>query len=406
MKDSSIYILIAIPFFFALIGLEWLIARYYNKKVYGLNDTVTNLSIGVGNQVIGLFLKLILIGAYIAIYENFAVFHFENSFVAFLVGTVLFDFIFYWAHRWGHEINFFWGAHIVHHQSEHYNLSVALRQSWFHNLLSFWMFLPIPLLGIDPVVFLGVNAFSTLYQFWIHTELIGKLGPIEWIFNTPSAHRVHHSTNPQYLDKNYGGLFIIWDRLFGTYQEEVEAPVYGITTPLKSWNPIWANFHFYLDVFKVGKQKSIGMKLKILFWDGPSQLGKWLDVKLENQIIKVQTLRTNTKIYIISQFVLLLCGAIVYMAFFAEISVVYRLGFLALILFTMWSISALFEKKRWVNWTEVPRLLLICSLLNVMYYLQFVNWFNVCLVATASATILSIIWWIWHWKSESQTQVG
>jgi len=185
MKDSSIYILLAIPFFFALMGVEWLWASYQKKKVYDLNDTVTNLSIGIGNQVFGLFMKVILIGAYIGVYENFAFFHIENPFFAFVIGTILYDFIFYWAHRWGHEINFFWGAHIVHHQSEHYNLSVALRQSWFHNLLSFWMFLPIPLIGIDPLVFVGVNAFNLLYQFWIHTELVGKLGPLEWFLNTP-----------------------------------------------------------------------------------------------------------------------------------------------------------------------------------------------------------------------------
>ena len=406
MEDSSIYILIAIPFFFAMMGIEWLIARIHKKKVYELKDTVTNLSIGIGNQAIGLFFKVLMIGAYVGVYENFAFMHIENPLIGFLVATVLFDFIFYWAHRWGHEVNIFWGAHIVHHQSEHYNLSVALRQSWFHNLLSFWMFLPIPLFGIDPIVFLGANAFNTLYQFWIHTELIGKLGPLEWIFNTPSAHRVHHSTNPQYLDKNYGGLFIIWDRIFGTYQEEIEAPVYGITTPLKSWNPIWANVHFYVEIWEAWKQKSLGMKLKILFWEGPSQLGKWLTIKAATQLEKAQQLRLNTQVYIVLQFSILMLGTVAFMAFFDELSMGYRLGFLSLMIWTMWSISALLEKKKWVNWTEIPRLLIICSYLNVMYYLQFVNWFNVFLIASASATVLILIWWIWHWKTESQTKVA
>jgi len=404
MKDSSIYILLAIPFFFALMGIEWLWASYQKKKVYDLNDTVTNLSIGVGNQVFGLFMKVILIGAYIGVYENFAFFHIENPFFAFVIGTILYDFIFYWAHRWGHEINFFWGAHIVHHQSEHYNLSVALRQSWFHNLLSFWMFLPIPLIGIDPLVFVGVNAFNLLYQFWIHTELVGKLGPLEWFLNTPSAHRVHHSTNPQYLDKNYGGVFIIWDRMFGTYQEEIETPVYGITTPFRSSNPIWANFHFYQEVFQAWKNKTFATKIRILFWDGPSELGKWLNEKIEVNFQKVQKLKLNTKIYVVVQFVLLFLGAVAFMANFDILTEPYKWAFLAIILWTMWSISALLERKNWVNWTEIPRLLTICTLLNVMYYLQFVNWFNLFLIASASATFLILVWWIWHWRNENEIQ--
>ncbi len=404
MKDSSFYILFAIPFFFALMGFEALIGYFRKKKaLYEMKDTLTNLTIGAGNQVIGLFFKVLLIGAYVAIYENYALFHIENPFVAFLIGTILYDFIFYWAHRWGHEINFFWGAHIVHHQSEHYNLSVALRQSWFHNLLSFWMFLPIPLFGIDPMVFIAVNAFNLLYQFGIHTELVGKLGPLEWVFNTPSAHRVHHSTNTQYLDKNYGGVFIIWDRIFGTYQEEIETPVYGITTPLKSWNPIWANFHFYKDILEAWKNQNLKTKLRILFWEGPSELGKWMTNKIQIQLEKMEDLRLNTKIYIIVQFVLLLFGVVTFMAFFDELSLTYRFGYLALIIWTIWSISALLEKSKWVNWSEIPRLLIICCLLNIMYYLQFINWFNVFLLASGSSTLLILIWWIWHWKSESET---
>ncbi len=404
MEDSSIYILFAIPFFLILMGIEWLFARYQRKKIYDLNDTVTNLSIGIGNQVIGLFMKVILIGSYIGVYENFALFQIENPIISFIIGTILYDFIFYWAHRWGHEINFFWGAHIVHHQSENYNLSVALRQSWFHNLLSFWMFLPIPLFGIDPLVFIGVNAFNLLYQFWIHTELIGKLGPLEWIFNTPSAHRVHHSTNLKYLDKNYGGVFIIWDRIFGTYQEEIETPVYGITTPFKSLNPIWANFHFYKEIFRALKNKSLFTKLKIIFWEGPSDVGKWLNNKVDNNFQKIKKLKLNTKFYVIFQFILLLLGVVVFMAYFESLTFSYRLIFLLLIIWTMWSISAMLELKKWVNWSEIPRLLSICTLMNILYYLQFINWFYIFLIASASATFLILVWWIWHLKNEINTQ--
>jgi hypothetical protein len=147
------------------------------------------------------------------------------------------------------------------------------------------------------------------------------------------------------------------------------------------------------------------MKLKILFWEGPSQLGKWLTIKASTQLEKAQQLRKNTQVYIVLQFSLLMLGTVAFMAFFDELSLGYRLGFLSLMIWTMWSISALLEKKKWVNWTEIPRLLIICSYLNMMYYLQFINWFNVFLIASASATVLILIWWIWHWKTESQTKI-
>ena len=170
-----------------------------------------------------------------------------------LAAIVLFlgvDCAYYWFHRIAHEYNAPWAGHVVHHSSEDYNLAVALRQGTFQGLFSWVFYLPLALVGFPPAWFAAVSSFDTLYQFWIHTRLIGKLGPLEWVFNTPSHHRVHHARNPKYLDKNYAGTLIIWDRMFGTFQAEEEEPVYGLVKPLNSWNPLWANLHVWNDLFR------------------------------------------------------------------------------------------------------------------------------------------------------------
>jgi hypothetical protein len=153
-----------------------------------------------------------------------------------------------------HEVNAIWATHVVHHQSEDFNLAVALRQGAFQGSMSWVFYLPLAWMGFPPAMFLTIVSINTLYQFWIHTQLIGRLGPLEWVLNTPSHHRVHHGRNPKYIDRNHGGTLIVWDRLFGTYQAEEEAPVYGITTPLASWNPVWANVHYWVHLVDLARR--------------------------------------------------------------------------------------------------------------------------------------------------------
>ncbi|MCA9684087.1 MAG: sterol desaturase family protein, partial [Myxococcales bacterium] len=160
------------------------------------------------------------------------------------------DFLYYWFHRWSHEVNFLWASHIVHHQSEEYNLTVALRQSAFQGLFSIWLYLPLALVGVPPLVYVFSSQINTIYQFWIHTRLVKRMGPLEWVLNTPSHHRVHHGADPLYLDRNYAGMLIVWDRWFGSFQEEREEPTYGTTKPLAHWNPLWANFDYWATLIR------------------------------------------------------------------------------------------------------------------------------------------------------------
>ena len=233
----------AIPFFIITMLLEWRLTKAHNVKGYGGRDSAANISMGLGNLAVMFGTKTVSFAIFMALYQSRL---FDLPTGAWWVWLLLIpteDFCYYWFHRAGHEIRFFWAAHVNHHSSRSYNLSTALRQSWTAPLFSWMFWLPLPLLGFHPVMIVVAQSISLLYQYWIHTELINRLGPFEWLFNTPSHHRVHHGRNPEYLDRNHAGIFIIWDRLFGTFEAEKETPDYGLTTNLDSYNPVIIAFH-------------------------------------------------------------------------------------------------------------------------------------------------------------------
>lgn len=243
-------IVLAIPVFVVLILLELAITRLQERRFYTLSDSINDLSCGMISQVVELLMKTVLFAGYLFVYERFRTFDIPGTAAwAWVLCFLGVDFLYYWFHRLSHEVNAFWAAHVVHHQSEEYNLAVALRQGAFQGWFSWVFYLPLAALGFPPAMFLTVSSLDTLYQFWIHTRAIGRLGPLEWVLNTPSHHRVHHGRNPRYIDRNHAGTLIVWDRMFGTFQEEDEEVSYGITTPLRSWNPVWANLHYWVEIW-------------------------------------------------------------------------------------------------------------------------------------------------------------
>ncbi|HXH18007.1 MAG TPA: sterol desaturase family protein [Chitinophagales bacterium] len=398
-------LLYVFPFFFLLIGIELWIAKKRKQNYYRFNDAITNLNIGIGNQVTGLFFKVVYLGLYYYISEHWALFHLKATVWTWLACLLLFDFIFYWAHRWGHTVNFFWGAHVVHHSSEEYNLSVALRQPWFHNLIAFFLFLPIPFLGFEPMVFLSAAAVHTLYQFWIHTKAIGKLWkPIEYIFNTPSHHRVHHAVDPKYIDKNYAGVFMVWDRLFGTFAEEKEEPHYGITTPLKSWNPMWANFHYYVEMFQKAKKMSkwkdrLYMIVARPGWL-PQEMGGYQAPKPldENAYVKYDAATSKPfNRYVFVQFASIVTGTSAFIYHFNSISAFYKIVFLGILILSIMICGAIFENKPWVIAAEYARLLLVILSLNTFYYYWHLDWFIVMLVASLLLFVVFVLWFTKSW---------
>lgn len=246
--DFTIY---AVPFFILAMGVELIYGIRRARNTYRVNDAVSSLFLGSLSQA----RKFITLGVGGYVYQQLAL-HFSmpqmdpGYWWTWLLATVLYDFCYYWLHRLGHERSILWAAHVAHHQSEDYNLSTALRQTSTGFLFGWIFYLPLFLLGVPAEVVVTVGSLNLIYQFWVHTEHVPKLGRYEWVFVTPSNHRVHHAQNERYLDCNYGGVFILWDRLFGTFQEELDSdpPVYGIRGALHSWNPLRALTHIYADM--------------------------------------------------------------------------------------------------------------------------------------------------------------
>ncbi|MFL2487671.1 MAG: sterol desaturase family protein [Gammaproteobacteria bacterium] len=247
------YITYAVPFFLLALLIELIYGIAINKNTYRLNDAISNLFMGTLRTAN----KLIIIGAagyvfYLA-ETNFAIWRMDiNSWFTWIFAFVIYDFFYYWFHRISHERQIFWASHVAHHQSEDYNLSTALRQTGTGAFVSWVFYIPMFLIGIPSYVFISVASLNLIYQFWVHSEHIPKLGWFENYFVTASNHRVHHAQNEQYIDKNYGGVFIIWDRMFGTHkiENEDEPCIYGIRGTLNTFNPIWANLHVYVKIMR------------------------------------------------------------------------------------------------------------------------------------------------------------
>lgn len=363
-------IALAIPFFFLLMGLELAWSVWSGRKVYRFNDFVANLGCGIGSQVVGAFSKTLVFVVYMWVYDHARLFSLPNTVSTWIVTFLLIDVLYYWFHRLSHEVNFLWAAHIVHHQSEEYNLSVALRQSWWQGLFSFWFYVPVALLGVHPIIIVTVGAFVTLYQFWIHTRAIGKMGLLEHVLNTPSNHRVHHGSDPKYIDRNHAGTLIIWDKLFGTFQKEEEEPIYGITTPLGTWDPLKANFHYWSELIDQAKHCSRWKDKVLTFlkppgWR-PAQLGgpqypKPIDTKLYRKFdIRI---RSSVNGYVIIQFTLLL-GITTYFLFQRSTLLPWVDGAVAgLIMLWLTNLGLLLDGWRWAIASEGIRILVFCALL-------------------------------------------
>ncbi len=262
-------IVYAIPVFVALMAAEFGIGLALGRNVYRLNDAVGSLTAGILSQISGVFMLALSVGIYMLVYNHFSLFSLRADDWRVWVGALIaYDFFYYWNHRIDHEVGLFWAAHVVHHQSEAFNLSTALRQPSSGVLLGWIFYLPMAIAGVPPVVFVAVGLIDLLYQFWIHTELVGKLGWFDRIFASPSNHRVHHGVNDLYLDKNYGGILIIWDRLFGTYEDEVEPAVYGVRGGLSTFDPISANLSYYATMADLS-WRAADWRDKIRVWFAP-----------------------------------------------------------------------------------------------------------------------------------------
>ncbi|HWC73497.1 MAG TPA: sterol desaturase family protein [Gemmatimonadales bacterium] len=379
------YIALAIPFFFLLMGVELWAARRRALRVYRFNDAIVDLSCGMTQQILLVFAVGVLGAGYLWLYQHR--FFTLSAPWAWVVAFFAVDLIYYWWHRLSHRVNFLWAVHVVHHQSEDYNLAVALRQAVL-SVWTIWPFhLPLALVGVPPVVFATVESFSTLYQFWIHTELMGKLGWYERIFNTPSQHRVHHAINPRYLDRNYAATLCIWDRLFGTFEEEREQPVFGLVKPLSSFNPIYAQVQAWVALWHSSREARGWDRLRV-WLKGPDWRPGGLRIEAP-AVTRASQRKHDPRFsrrltpYVALNLVLTIVGTTYLMFTEFTMSLPRQIALAALLLLTMLSWGALLEQRRWATPLELGRLALTAAIAAA--------WLGTANVTVASLCIASLV---------------
>jgi sterol desaturase/sphingolipid hydroxylase (fatty acid hydroxylase superfamily) len=357
------FIALAIPFFFLLIGVELLVARAQRRPRYRFADAVADLGCGIGQRVSLLFYEALLGGAYVLLYHRARLFDLSaRPALAWVLAVLAVDFTYYWWHRASHRVNALWAAHIVHHQSEDYNLAVALRQSAVTPLTSLPFHLPLALVGIPPAIWFAAEALNTLYQFWIHTETVGRLGPLELVLNTPSHHRVHHGRNPQYLDRNYGGMLIVWDRLFGTFAAEREPVAYGITKPLASFNPLWAQVHHFGELARRARASTTARGWLHVWLDPPDRNGTPEPAQADAAGAWAPgpkygvPVAARLRAYVTANFALAVAATFSLMMWKRAIPGGWLVVAAALVLLTTLTMGGLMEKKAWARPLEAARL--------------------------------------------------
>lgn len=372
-----------VPAFFFLLLME--LFYNYRKKAnyYRLNDSINDMSLGLMQVVASLFLNVILIAFYNYIYLHFSIQSLfnvpeipEQSILWYVLSIFIVDHQYYWFHRHCHEVNILWATHEVHHQSEEYNLTVALRQGLFQVSVTFLYFIPVALIGIPTEMFLFAYIFGIFYQYWIHTRIIKKMPAwFEWLLNTPSHHRVHHGRNPKYIDRNHAGIFMLWDRMYGTFKEEEEEPVYGITQPINNWNPIKQNFNYFSFLLKNAiATNNFWDKIKIWFmppgWRppdvGPMLKPKEVDMKTYRKYDP--PLQSLAGIYVLLQLGILGVAFPFLSIYSVQVSLIKITGIAAVYIWTMINMGELMESNRKAIISDLLRNITVPVLLGIQFH--------------------------------------
>ncbi len=365
LANNINYLAFAIPAFFVFLYLEYAFAVKRRKAhLFKYESFVSNVSIGIAERLLNLFIAASFYELFDYIYRHYALLNIPNAWWIWLILILATDFIWYWYHRLGHEVNFFWAAHIVHHQSEEFNLSVAARITTFQALIRnvFWCLLPF--LGFNPVMVVTILTVHGTYSFFTHTQMIGKLGWLEHILITPSLHGIHHASDEKYLDKNYGDVFVFWDKIFGTFQSEEEPPKYGLTHPIASYSFLWQHFHYYFELAEACKRtRGFSAKLKVIF-GSPALLDQSIRPDLEKRFLQHrsdQRKRFRFRIYLNIQLAFVALLLTLSTALFNDLGNIERVFSLAIILITLINCGALLEQRKWIYYLEYSRLMLIST---------------------------------------------
>ncbi|NJS37204.1 MAG: sterol desaturase family protein [Brachymonas sp.] len=352
-------IVFATPVFFLLITLEFAWGLKKGRNTYRLQDMVSSIGLGMMSQFTAVFTRLLRIGVYTVIYAGVSLVPLEaarefwGTWHGWILALIFYDFCYYWNHRIGHTSAIFWAAHAVHHQSQDYNLSTALRQTSSSALLGWLFYIPMALAGVPPEIFGIVALVDLLYQFWVHTEHVPKLGWFDRWFCSPSNHRVHHAVNDAYVDRNYGGILIVWDRLFGSFKEEGEPCVYGTRSALKSWDPIWANAAVYAALLRDAWQtKSWGDKLRVFFkppgWRPADVAAMFPSAPFDLEQAKAKyeaKISRAAQVFGVLTFNLLLLAVAVFLWFADQLPMPVQLTSVLILMGMLWSTNAVLQAR-------------------------------------------------------------
>jgi alkylglycerol monooxygenase len=372
------FIALAIPFFVSFMLLEFYISKRKSKKTHQFNESIANINVGIFERICDLLTTGTFFFVFTWLNQNFAIFKIENNWITWILLFLATDLVWYWYHRLGHEVNLLWAAHIVHHQSEDFNYTAAARITVIQAIARgiFWSILPI--IGFPPHMIIILLLIHGTYPFFTHTQLIGRLGWLEFIIVTPTHHGVHHSSNEEYLDKNYGDMLIIWDKIFGTYAEETIKPQYGLTKSLGSHSFLWQHFHYFLELYVACKMaKTFKEKLKVIFGkpnDHDPRIRGYLERKLSQKVTNVlltnrlkkaillKTISTTIVLFLTILFSYSLPKITIYLvAFFIVLSVIIT--------------GAMLEQKRWIFHLEFLRLsllfIIVNTTVNTIYLTEF-----------------------------------
>lgn len=397
------YLAFAIPFFAALILLEYYISKRKKLNSFDLHNSIANVSISIAER----FTDVLVSGSFYFIYDylqhRFGIFHIKPGVIVWVFLFLITDLIWYWYHRLAHEINIFWAVHIVHHQSEDFNYTVSARITVLQAVVrtGFWSVLPI--LGFPASMITTMLLIHGLYPFFVHTRVIGKLGWLEYILITPSHHRVHHACNDQYLDKNFGDVLIIWDKIFGTFEEEVEEPVYGLTKQLRTYSFLWQHFHFIVElILTIKAQKTFRDKLKVLFGN-PNLIDPQTRTKAEyifNIRRSKDPLKNRLNSYVVWQIIILMVMVFVFILFEGSLGVLFKFLFGSFTILTLVNCGAIMEQKKWIFFIEFIRLLIVATILWTywvnyhagVYIIVMGLLLLVCFYRTAESIYLSIVY--------------
>lgn len=384
---------LVVPAFLLFTALEYWYARKKGRgDLFSYENAVTNISVGIAERLLSLLITASFYALYYYVYENFALYEIPNHWAIWVILLLATDLVWYWYHRLGHEINLFWGAHVVHHQSEEFNYTVSARITVFQALIRnvFWCILP--LFGFHPAMVITILVVHGAYSFFTHTQVIGKLGWFEHIFITPSHHGVHHASNEKYLNKNYGDIFVFWDKLFGTFQKEEEKPVYGLTHPLKSYSFLWQHFHYYAELWEACKRSgSVWQSVKIIFGK-PELLDQDIRPTLEARLLPRKAVPRHTfrfRAYLNVQIVAALAGLFVFTLFFNRLDSVEIALSVSIILLTLINCGAMLEQQRWIYFIEITRAILVLGF--VCYWAHSFTTFSLSLLVLLGICSLELV---------------